>query len=58
MRMGALKWFWLAPHLCWTQLEIGNHVVQVLNCYIQPGEQMELKDRAKRVVEIAKDIVK
>jgi endonuclease/exonuclease/phosphatase (EEP) superfamily protein YafD len=48
----------MGTHLCWTQLEIGNHVVQVLNCYIQPGEQQELKDRAKRVVEIAKDIVK
>jgi hypothetical protein len=45
-------------HLCWTQLEIGKHVVQVLNCYISPGEQQELKDRATRVVEIAKDIVK
>jgi hypothetical protein len=48
----------MGTHLCWTQLEIGNHVVQVLNCYIQPGEQQELKDRAKRVVEIAKDIVR
>ncbi len=41
----------------WTQLEIGNHVVQVLNCYIQQGEQQEFKDRAKRVAVIAKDIV-
>ena len=48
----------MGTHLCWTQLEIGDHVVQVLNCYIQPGEQQELKDRAKRVVEVAKDIVK
>jgi hypothetical protein len=48
----------MGTHLCWTQLEIGGHCVQVLNCYIQPGEQQELKDRTKRVVEIAKDIVK
>jgi hypothetical protein len=32
--------------------------VQVLNCYIQPGEQQELKDRARRIVDITKDIVK
>ena len=48
----------LGTHLCWTQLEIGKHTVQVLNCYIQPGEQQDLKDRAKRIVDIAKDIVK
>jgi endonuclease/exonuclease/phosphatase (EEP) superfamily protein YafD len=28
----------MGTHLCWTQLEIGAHTVQVLNCYIQPGE--------------------
>jgi endonuclease/exonuclease/phosphatase family metal-dependent hydrolase len=39
-------------------LEIGKHTVQILNCYVQPGEQQELKDRAKRIVDIAKDIVK
>jgi hypothetical protein len=33
-------------------------VVQVLNCYIQPGEQQELKDRAKKIVDVAKDIIK
>jgi exonuclease III len=48
----------MGTHLCWTQLEIANHVVQVLNCYIQPGEQQELKDRARKVVDIAKDIIK
>ena len=24
----------IGTHLCWTQLEIGGHCVQVLNCYI------------------------
>ena len=33
-------------------------MVQVLNCYLEPGEQPELKDRAKRVVDIASDITK
>jgi exonuclease III len=48
----------MGTHLCWTQLEIGKHTVQILNCYVQPGEQQELKDRARRIVDIAKDIVR
>jgi exonuclease III len=48
----------MGTHLCWTQLEIGKHTIQILNCYVQPGEQQELKDRARRIVDIAKDIVK
>ena len=48
----------IGTYLCWTQLEIGAHVIQVLNCYLEPGEQPELKDRAKRVVDIARDITK
>lgn len=48
----------MGTYLCWTQLEIANHVVQVLNFYIQPGEQQELKDRAKKIVDVAKDIIK
>jgi len=28
----------MGTHLCWTQLEIANHTVQVLNCYIYSGE--------------------
>ena len=48
----------MGTHLCWTQLEIANPVVQVLNCYVQPGEQQELKDRAKKIVDVAKDIIK
>jgi endonuclease/exonuclease/phosphatase (EEP) superfamily protein YafD len=30
----------------------------VLNCYLQPGEQQNLKDRAVRVTEIVRDIIK
>ena len=37
----------MGTHLCWTQLEIGRHTVQILNCYVQPGEQQDLKDRAR-----------
>ena len=28
----------LGTYLCWTQLELGDKYVQVLNCYLQPGE--------------------
>jgi endonuclease/exonuclease/phosphatase family metal-dependent hydrolase len=48
----------IGTHLCWSQLEIGGHTIQILNCYLEPGQQQELKDRARRVVEIAKDITK
>ena len=48
----------IGTYLCWTQLEIGAHRIQVLNCYLEPGEQQQLKDRAKRVVDIARDITK
>jgi endonuclease/exonuclease/phosphatase family metal-dependent hydrolase len=29
----------LGTYLCWTQLSVGNNRIQVLNCYLQPGEQ-------------------
>ena len=48
----------LGTYLCWTQLQLGNHYVQVLNCYLQPGEQQNLKERAKRVAEVVRDIIK
>jgi len=28
----------LGTFLCWTQLELGDKYIQVLNCYLQPGE--------------------
>ena len=48
----------LGTYLCWTQLQLGNHYIQVLNCYLQPGEQPNLKERAKRVSEIVRDIIR
>jgi endonuclease/exonuclease/phosphatase family metal-dependent hydrolase len=48
----------LGTYLCWTQLQLGNHYVQVLNCYLQPGEQQNLKERAMRVAEVVRDIIK
>ncbi len=48
----------IGTHLCWAQLEIGGHIIQIINCYMEPGQQQELKDRTRRVVEITKDITK
>jgi len=48
----------LGTYLCWTQLQLGNKYIQVLNCYLQPGEQPNLKERAKRVIEITRDIIR
>ena len=42
----------LGTYMCWTQLQLGNTYVQVFNCYLHPGEQQNLKDRAKRVLDI------
>ncbi len=48
----------LGTFLCWTQLELGDKYIQVLNCYLQPGEQQNLKQRAIRVAEIVRDIIR
>jgi hypothetical protein len=35
----------LGTYLCWTRLTTGKHVVQILNCYLEPGKepnQMEI----------------
>ena len=29
----------LGTYLCWMRLTTGRHVVQILNCYLEPGEQ-------------------
>jgi hypothetical protein len=48
----------LGTYLCWTRVTTGKHVVQLLNCYLEPGEEQFKVDRAKRVTDIIKDIVK
>ena len=48
----------LGTYLCWTQLQLGNNYIQVLNCYLHPGEQQNLKERAMRVSEIVRDIIR
>ena len=48
----------LGTYLCWTRITTGRHVIQLLNCYLEPGDQQFQKDRAKRVTDIVKDIIK
>jgi endonuclease/exonuclease/phosphatase family metal-dependent hydrolase len=48
----------LGTFFCWTKLQLRNKYVQVLNCYLEPGEQHNLKDRATRVLEIVRDIIR
>ena len=33
-------------------------MIQLLNCYLEPGDKQFQKDRAKRVTDIIKDIIK
>ena len=40
------------------RLTTGRHEVQIINCYLEPGEQQFQKDRAKRVTDIVRDIIK
>jgi endonuclease/exonuclease/phosphatase family metal-dependent hydrolase len=48
----------LGTYLCWTRLTSGTKQVQILNCYLQPGEDAHLKERAKRVTDIVRDILR
>ena len=46
----------LGTYLCWVRLTTGNREVQILNCYLEPGEQTFQKERARRITEIVDDI--
>ena len=48
----------LGTYLCWVRLTTGRHEVQILNCYLEPGEENFKVERAKRVIDIVKDIIK
>ena len=48
----------LGTYLCWTKTLLRNTWVHVISCYLQPGEQRHLRERAKRVIEIVDDLVK
>jgi len=48
----------LGTYLCWVRVTTGECEVQVLNCYLEPGEQVYQKERVKRVTDIIKDILR
>jgi exonuclease III len=48
----------LRTYLCWTKAIVGNSCIYVLNCYLEPGEDEQTKNRAARIAEIAANILK
>ena len=48
----------LGTYLCWTRVTTGRYAVQVLSCYLEPGQEPFKVERAKRVTDIIKDIIK
>jgi hypothetical protein len=44
--------------MCWTKSIVGRSCVYVLNCYIEPGDDERVKNRAARIPEIAAEILK
>ncbi len=48
----------LGTYLCWTRLDTGTESVQILNCYLEGGDMAYAKQRALRVCEIVKDILR
>jgi exonuclease III len=48
----------LGTYLCWTRVTTGKKEVQILNCYLEPGSEPFKAERAKRITDIIKDIIK
>jgi hypothetical protein len=48
----------LRTYMCWTKAIVGNSCIYILNCYLEPGEDEQIKNRATRISEIAADILK
>jgi hypothetical protein len=48
----------VGTYLCWVRVTTGKQEPQVLNCYLEPGEQVYQKERVKRVTDIIKDILR
>jgi hypothetical protein len=43
----------LRTYMCWTKAILGNSCIYILNCYLEPGEDEQIKNRAARISEIA-----
>jgi len=48
----------LGTYLCWTRLNTGTESVQILNCYLEGGDCQYAKQRAQRVCEVVRDILR
>ena len=48
----------LGTYLCWVRVTTGKQELQVLNCYLEPGKEPFHAERAKRVTDIIKDIIR
>ena len=48
----------LRTYMCWTKAIVRNFCIYILNCYLEPGEDEQIKNRAARISEIAADILK
>ena len=48
----------VGTYLSWTRVITGKKEVQILNCYLEPGNEPFKTERAKRITDIIKDIIK
>jgi len=48
----------LRTYLCWTNAIVRNSCIYMLNFYLVPGDDEQIKNRAARISEIAADILK
>jgi hypothetical protein len=48
----------LGTYLCWTRVTTGRYKMQVLNCYLEPGQEPFKAERAKRITDIIKKYIK
>ena len=48
----------LGTYMCWSKAIVRNSCINVLNCYLEQGEDEQIKNRAARIAEIAADILK
>ena len=42
----------------WTKAIVVNSCIYILNCYLEPGEDEQIKNSAARISEISADILK
>jgi exonuclease III len=48
----------LGTYLNWTKVTLGNEEVHILNVYLEPGHESFVVQRAEKVIQLVKDIVR